>query len=403
MKTATEISEYLTLLPAQFQSEGNEFLNEFLKGFEELLSKRYGDLSSGKIQNFQYGGFASFSFGNLNSVFENFISQIDDKVLLHLYRDRYQNSKRFLRSYFYSQSSFDQLSTFLSQNFSPALDALLPDKTVTKVIDELPRFVETTFLRDFLPAEKLIEHIPNYFDPNYTPAQFLEWLASWLSLKLKRGEDYHHELDLHELDDFCGQVPPLLQKVQKQTNSTTGESNYNIVYDEARESYNRSLVGNVFNLNQKRGTKEGLKEYLEFYIQNSSYFADIAPGRREKISLAGIVDFEIHEYLYPHVIVDVESADDPRYREAVVVGESSVVHEREPFFFRVHVNIAHNNIELIRKIKTDITQLIEEEKPGHTWYALTFEIQDMKIATSPEDPAILTHYNSTLGGTRQEV
>jgi phage tail-like protein len=71
------------------------------------------------------------------------------------------------------------------------------------------------------PVKSQIEHVPYYFDPKFTPPDFLPWLASWLDLVL----DEH--------------------------------------WPEGRR---RLLIRSAAALYRERGTKRGLQRYLEIFL-----------------------------------------------------------------------------------------------------------------------------------------
>lgn len=87
------------------------------------------------------------------------------------------------------------------------------------------------------PIGMQIGGMPFYFDPKMTPAQFLPWLASWLSLTLN---------------------------------------------DDLSEERRRRLISLAVQLYRKRGTKLGLQEYLEIYTGGQ---ADIVENRARDFRL----------------------------------------------------------------------------------------------------------------------
>jgi len=416
-----QLSEYMKLLPTYFQKEGGDFLNQFLKGFEELLSKSYGLLVEDDVSNTLPLEFKNY--GNVNSAIQHAIHDIEPKNTRNAYQEMYNDLSQDFKDFFDTTESLRWISALLAKYFKIDDDEddieLQDGRTIINFIGDFEAILlsynqqtNQLALQNFIPEEKLIENIENYFDPAYTPAQFLDWLASWFLLKLKRGEDYNHPDDMLERDNSCGQIPPFARKIEATVSG--GTTIYQLAPDdEARVSYNRKLIAKIFELNLKKGTRTGLDDYLKFYIDNIGYYADTDNVTRAYILLGGgatpaenLVVYEIHEFLYPCTIRDATGTSDPKYKKGLFVGKTTVVHEKEPYFFWVDVTIKHNNIELIQKIKTDIAQLIEEEKPAHTYYALTFRIKDMHISGTASGvvyPDLLTGYNSTIGGIRQEI
>jgi len=332
-------------------------------------------------------------------------------------RDRFLSYQVKLAEYFQRKTSLINLRQYVSVFFDTGFN-LIPEKSITEFVDALPGILRCLEAEKFIPEEGLIANLHNYFDPGHTPAQLLDWLASWFSLTLEKGDDYNHSLDILERDWLSGQVPPLLLR---------------------RESYNRNLIANIFTLYQKRGTREGLEEYLSFYINNASYYA-FNPDTKSRVSntLKNIVEYEIQEFLQPCVVRDfseylpeteeeicvhpylqtpeirdsmtnllpmiseneVELNHEIKYGHGLFVGKTTVVHEKEPFYFLIRIHIKSTIIELITKIKNDIKKLIETEKPAHTYYALTFKIDDMKVSGENER---IAEYDTLIGGQSQEV
>jgi len=70
------------------------------------------------------------------------------------------------------------------------------------------------------PIEGQIDNLPFYFDPDFTPARLLPWLATWVDLTLD---------------------------------------------DHWPEAKRRQLLKRAVSLYRKRGTRRGLQEYLEIY------------------------------------------------------------------------------------------------------------------------------------------
>jgi phage tail-like protein len=86
--------------------------------------------------------------------------------------------------------------------------------------DDLMGRLVMLFESFWAPVEQQIEHVPFYFDPRFTPSDFLPWLASWVDL----------------------------------------------VLDERwPEEKRRRLLRSAALLYRKRGTRRGLQDYLEIY------------------------------------------------------------------------------------------------------------------------------------------
>lgn len=86
--------------------------------------------------------------------------------------------------------------------------------------DEMMGRLLMLFESFWAPIEQQIDHIPFYFDPKFTPSDFLPWLASWLDLALD---------------------------------------------ERWPEEKRRQLLQSAASLYRKRGTRRGLQEALQIY------------------------------------------------------------------------------------------------------------------------------------------
>lgn len=176
--------------------------------------------------------------------------------------------------------------------------------------------------------EALIDRLEQYFDPSQAPPQFLPWLAGWVGMELEEGIEFNGEEDNAQKSVITSQILPL---------------------DSARSSINRSMLERVVQLYKKRGTWEGLMEYLQVYA-----------GEETTIT---IDEFE-------------EAA---RLGSIGSIGVSTMVGYARPCFFSVHVLIpAHSRSVLEGKVKT-IRKVIEKEKPFYANYILNVEVPSMRV------------------------
>ncbi len=156
------------------------------------------------------------------------------------------------------------------------------------------------------PIEKQTNAIPLYFDPLLTPNEFLPWLASWFDLFLDEN----------------------LSEKQK-----------------------RDLVQSAFSLYRKRGTKQGLQEYLEIYTGG-------------------------HARIIEHRGNNFRLGAQARMGTGLALGT-----ENQPHTFSVFLQLPtissdsrDPNIQY-RRIET----IIETEKPAHTGYILHVEESDQAV------------------------
>jgi phage tail-like protein len=162
------------------------------------------------------------------------------------------------------------------------------------------------------PIEGQIDSLPFYLDPRTTPSEFLPWLASWLDL----------------------------------------------VLDERwPEQKRRQLIRSAASLYRKRGTRQGLLEYLQIYT-----------GQR-----AEIVEHRAH---------NLRLGAEARLGPAIALGTANVPHS-----FTVTLRLPpapssggkkeRDQQELARRRR--IEAIIQAEKPAHTAYDLRLEI-DAELA-----------------------
>ncbi len=176
--------------------------------------------------------------------------------------------------------------------------------------------------------DEILDKIHDYFDPHKTPAKFLQWLAGWMALTLKEGEEWYGEEDAKEKSNIVSQVVPL---------------------NEERNTPNRNLISRIVQLYYKRGTLEGLLEYLKIYVGEE-------------------IEITINEFLEPFQI-GVTST----------VGVNTVVGEGRPYYFQVHMVLPVPDFDLLIKKRHALIEIINREKPAHTYYGLTIEVPTMQI------------------------
>jgi phage tail-like protein len=155
---------------------------------------------------------------------------------------------------------------------------------------------------DYLGIEQLLDQISDYFDPDSTPEEFLGWLAGWVALELPENW---------------------------------------------REDVKRKLIQRIVQLYKKRGTKQGLEEFLEIYY---------GPG------------VSIDEWYLPFQL-GVSS----------FVGKENALDGGPPGFFSVKVIIPEPDLQLKAGTEKAIRAIIDREKPAHTYYRLKVVMPTMKV------------------------
>lgn len=152
--------------------------------------------------------------------------------------------------------------------------------------------------------EEILDNIHEKFDPDLTDANFLPWLAGWVALSLKEGESW----------------------------------------TDARK---RELITKIIPLYQKRGTKEGLEEYLKIYVGEGVRIIDeLGPFQ-----------------------IDVSSR----------VGVDTVIDGLPLYYFFVDVPISTHNPQKRGEIENSIRNIIDIEKPAHTYYRINFNVSTMQV------------------------
>jgi phage tail-like protein len=153
--------------------------------------------------------------------------------------------------------------------------------------------------------EEILDDIHDVFDPNAT--DFLPWLAGWVALSLKEGESWS-------------------------------------------DNKKRELITKIVPLYQKRGTKEGLEEYLKIYVGEG---------------------VQIIDELGPFQI-GVSSR----------VGMDTVIEGLSLYHFIVEVTLSTAYPQRISEIENSIREIIDVEKPAHTSYGINLKIPTMKVGSA---------------------
>ncbi|ACL75866.1 tail protein [Ruminiclostridium cellulolyticum] len=185
-----------------------------------------------------------------------------------------------------------------------------------------------TEMQETRGIEEILDDFDMYLDPDQTPPQFLEWLAGWVALDLEDGIEFFGAEDTAGKNANQVQILPLPEK---------------------RTSVNREMIGAIVQLYKKRGTCDGLLEYLQLYT-----------GEETTISIN-------------------EFQDTARIGESREIGRNTMVGSSSPSFFCVNAMIpAHSKSMLENKVGL-IRRVIEDEKPFYTNYRLNVEIPEMRV------------------------
>jgi phage tail-like protein len=151
------------------------------------------------------------------------------------------------------------------------------------------------------PIEHRIEHMHLYFDPQMAPAEVLPWLASWLGLVL----DEHWS-----------------------------------------EAQRRRLIASAASLYRKRGTPQGLLEYLSILGEK----ARIIEHRANNLVLGA----------------------DGKLGQGIALGTENVPHTFTVILSGTSQSTAVGDTQVEQRLRR-IKAVIEAEKPAHTGYTVRFE------------------------------
>ncbi len=317
-------SKYLRYLPGIYQpEEKDDFLGRFLKAFENILSTY---------------SVPQVDIKNPASLVSR-LRDVNDPLSLYLRNLFSQETVSLLDGYDGSSPPSEALINALSLEFNNLLLRPVYDEngfkkviltgTTKELIKKNPAgddlvLLNLSVLEEAFPndigkkkgIEEILDCIQDYFDPDKTPLEFLSWLAGWMALILKEEKDWNA--------------------------------------DNARKK--RDLIAKIIPLYQKRGTLDGLREYIKIYV-----------GEDVKIS--------IFEFLDPF-----------RVGVTSTVGMNTVVGEGLPYYFQVFMELPMLDRVMLEKKKKAIIDIIDQEKPAHTYYVLVIQAPTMQIA-----------YHSTVG------
>jgi len=157
------------------------------------------------------------------------------------------------------------------------------------------------------PIKGQIDHMHAYFDPRMTPPEFLPWLASWLNLALD---------------------------------------------ERLSEAQQRRLIQSMASLYRKRGTRQGLQEYLEIY---TGEWAEVIEHRAN----------------------DLRLGPEARLGPGVALGKGNWPHTFTVVLRLSPISVpADDEGERARRElerRRTLEAIIEAEKPAHTGYTLHIE------------------------------
>lgn len=174
--------------------------------------------------------------------------------------------------------------------------------------------------------------------------QYLEWFSGWMNLVL--SEEWSHERK-------------------------------------------RGILEEILPLYKKRGTIWGLTQYLEIYAGDNIQIVDDHPPQQVG---------DIHSSI---VGVNMIIGGFPPSTPAMVVGtvsqvgNDSIIGGSPPYFFIVRAAVSDSGPAALRDKRKAIVNILEMEKPAHTWYRLTVTGPTFKLDDDFEK-AIATLGHNTI-------
>jgi phage tail-like protein len=305
-------SKYLQFLPGIFQTgmddKSPEFLGRFLKAFENILSvfscieiKDVAGMAE-RLRNTS-DPFSVYIKNKLSSETCKLIDNYDgSETRSEILRD---SLSKELNELLTGESLYDEES-FSGIQLSSGTIALLGQDPKNEDIKRLNfMLLKDAFTYELERGfEETLDTIHDYFDANRTPPSFLPWLAGWVALTLKEEKGW----------------------------------------DEAKK---RLLISQIVPLYKKRGTREGLEEYLKIYIGEGVRILDEL----------GPLQIGVHSR----------------------IGQDTVIGGLPAYFFIVDIILPVPDPLLIIEKRKSIEELINMEKPAHTYYMINITVPTMRI------------------------
>jgi phage tail-like protein len=153
-----------------------------------------------------------------------------------------------------------------------------------------------------------------------------------------------------------------------------------VISDEWTYEQQRQILARILPIYRKRGTREGLAEYLKIYAGGEISIEDDRPPIQVGQPTSDQVGVNMIIGGFPPATESLQVA------AVSEIGSNAVIDGFPPYFFIVRAAVSASGPQaLIRKRKA-ITAVLEMEKPAHTWYHLTvkgptFKVGDKTTAT----------------------
>lgn len=128
----------------------------------------------------------------------------------------------------------------------------------------------------------------------------------------------------------------------------------------------RDIIASIIPIYRIRGTKKGLEEYIRIYMGESKDSQAVT----------------IKEFTSPFQI-GVNST----------VGDNTVIGDGRPYYFEIYMTIPLPDRDLLEKKRKAIMEIIDKEKPIHTYYLLIINVPCMQVGVRST-----VGYNTIAGG-----
>ncbi len=152
-----------------------------------------------------------------------------------------------------------------------------------------------------------------------------------------------------------------------------------LLSEEWEQDQKRDILAKILPLYKKRGTREGLTQYLKIYAGEGIVIEDDRPP----IQVGDSASAQVGE----NMIIGGFPPDTAAMQLDTVseVGRNAVVEGFPPYFFIVRAAVSVSGPAALTKKRKAIVKILEMEKPAHTWYRLwvrgpTFEVGDPDTA-----------------------
>lgn len=177
--------------------------------------------------------------------------------------------------------------------------------------DLLERFL-SIFESLIFELDYTIEHIDRFFDADFTPPEFLSWLASWLSVPVDEGWT---------------------------------------------EEKRRLFIRHAVSLYKKRGTREGISESIELFTGTKPFIVENFRINRTCKGNSSLQCSDEDAIFFPPEGTNVKIGD----KEESLV---NLLFGKERFAFSIFLQDPDTNSNLLKQVG----RIIDEQKPAHTCY-----------------------------------